>query len=161
MEITNFWAKLDFYIESFLGCQKCQRNNVSQFYYSINGPNLSLKNLEFLHDHFNQTYSTEMLAHLNTIVPFYTHAPLIGITSPRKESFQENPECRRRYSKDTFLIGGNSGSIGDINTHRKNKSKKAKYKYSHHGASEINQTHPWIICIYRACIYFLYIVNIF
>ena len=28
MEITNFWAKLDFYIESFLGCQKCQRNNV-------------------------------------------------------------------------------------------------------------------------------------
>merc|ERR1712079_158268 len=43
----------------------------------------------------------------------------------------ESPDCRRMYSKDSFLIGGNSGSIGDINTHRKKKSKElAKHKYS-------------------------------
>ena len=32
---------------------------------------------------------------------------------------QENPDCRRQYSKDSFFIGGNMGSVGDKERHRK------------------------------------------
>ena len=38
---------------------------------------------------------------------------------------QENPDCRRMYSKDSFFIGGNSGSVGDKETHR-NKRPRSK-----------------------------------
>jgi hypothetical protein len=32
---------------------------------------------------------------------------------------QENPYCRRQYSKDIFFIGGNKGSVGDKERHMK------------------------------------------
>ena len=37
---------------------------------------------------------------------------------------QENPDCRRQYTKDSFFIGGNKGSVGDKERHKKRIEKK-------------------------------------
>ena len=59
---------------------------------------------------------------------FLSSLLLLTYRSINSDNHQENPECRRMYSKDSFFIGGNSGSVGDKETHRKKGTSKHGYK---------------------------------